>query len=147
MQTVASTNLSRSRRREMKVVSLSATYPYPSSLISSITTVQRRHRHSLPAAIQPQNYPLEEHYQRKAKKYWDGFYKRHKNKVSFSHFICICFCPFFTSWLRDSLLPTWVFVFALFCSSSSRIDITWKKTGVITFLMILVAQMEIRRSF
>ncbi|KAK9228792.1 hypothetical protein WN944_021748 [Citrus x changshan-huyou] len=63
----------------MKVVSLSATYPYPSSLIS-ITTVQRRHRHSLPAAIQPQNYPLEEHYQRKAKKYWDGFYKRHKNK-------------------------------------------------------------------
>lgn len=55
--------------------------------------------------------------------------------------------PFFTSWLSDSLLPTWVFVFALFCSSSSRIGITWKKTGVITFLMILVAQMEIRRSF
>lgn len=147
MQTVASTNLSRSRRREMKVVSLSATYPYPSSLISSITTVQRRRRQFSSGGHPTPELSLRRALSEESQEVLGRLLQTPQKQGLFLSLHLHFLSPFFTSWLSDSLLPTWVFVFALFCSSSSRIGITWKKTGVITFLMILVAQMEIRRSF
>nr|XP_048323593.1 uncharacterized methyltransferase C3H7.11-like isoform X3 [Ziziphus jujuba var. spinosa] len=61
-----------------------ATIPHSSTLSASITTVRQLHRHSHPTAPRARRHKLvlEDHYQKKATKYWDAFYKRHKNKVS-----------------------------------------------------------------
>ncbi|KAK0596562.1 hypothetical protein LWI29_016801 [Acer saccharum] len=59
----------------------------PSFLDNSIAAVHicHRHRHSHPTVVvgaqQRKCQSLEEHYQRKATKYWNDFYKRHNNKV------------------------------------------------------------------
>ncbi|KAF3450572.1 hypothetical protein FNV43_RR06661 [Rhamnella rubrinervis] len=52
------------------------------SFTASITTIRRLHRHSHPTALKARCYSLalEDHYQKKATKYWDEFYKRHQNK-------------------------------------------------------------------
>ncbi|XP_044485906.1 uncharacterized methyltransferase C3H7.11-like isoform X1 [Mangifera indica] len=50
---------------------------------SFITTVRLLHRRSHPTVVHSQLrecQSLEEQYQKKAKKYWDSFYKRHQNK-------------------------------------------------------------------
>lgn len=62
---------------------------------SFITTVRLLHRRSHPTVVHSQLrecQSLEEQYQKKAKKYWDSFYKRHQNKVSLFTFI---FSPLF----------------------------------------------------
>ncbi|KAK0598534.1 hypothetical protein LWI29_035671 [Acer saccharum] len=56
----------------------------PSLLDNSITAVHIRHRRSHPMVVvgaqQRKCQSLEEHYQRKATKYWNDFYKRHNKK-------------------------------------------------------------------
>ncbi|KAJ4717851.1 Methyltransferase-like protein [Melia azedarach] len=62
---------------------LSATSAH--NLSSFITAVHRHHLHSHKTVFRPPQtdkcqYSLQEYYQKKAKKYWDSFYKRHQNK-------------------------------------------------------------------
>lgn len=52
------------------------------SLTAAATTMRVLHRHSRPTALKARYRNLEDHYQRKAAKYWDEFYKRHQNKVT-----------------------------------------------------------------
>ncbi|KAL5757441.1 hypothetical protein ACOSP7_020052 [Xanthoceras sorbifolium] len=57
----------------------------PSLINNSISAIHSRHRHrqSHSTVVGTQHrkcQSLEEHYQRKATKYWDDFYKRHQNK-------------------------------------------------------------------
>ncbi|XP_031251898.1 uncharacterized methyltransferase C3H7.11-like isoform X2 [Pistacia vera] len=64
----------------MRGVPPTLSYSHSSSFI---TTVSRLHRRFRPTVVHSQLHKcqsLEEHYQRKAKKYWDSFYKRHQNK-------------------------------------------------------------------
>ncbi|KAH7547137.1 hypothetical protein FEM48_Zijuj01G0277500 [Ziziphus jujuba var. spinosa] len=98
-----------------------ATIPHSSTLSASITTVRQLHRHSHPTAPRARRHKLvlEDHYQKKATKYWDAFYKRHKNKFfKDRHYLEKDWGCFFSD---EDLSPNRKVVLEVGCGSGSTI--------------------------
>ncbi|KAK1578617.1 hypothetical protein Q3G72_031721 [Acer saccharum] len=97
----------------------------PSFLDNSIAAVHicHRHRHSHPTVVvgaqQRKCQSLEEHYQRKATKYWNDFYKRHNNKFfKDRHYLEKDWGNFFSD---DSFSPNRKVLFEVGCGAGNTI--------------------------
>ncbi|KAI9161075.1 hypothetical protein LWI28_014204 [Acer negundo] len=99
----------------------------PSFLDNSISAVhighRHRHRHSHPKVVlgaqQRKCQSLEEHYQRKATKYWNDFYKRHNNKFfKDRHYLEKDWGNFFSD---DSFSPNGKVLFEVGCGAGNTI--------------------------
>ncbi|KAK0598735.1 hypothetical protein LWI29_037421 [Acer saccharum] len=97
----------------------------PSFLDNSIAAVHicHRHRHSHPTVVvgaqQRKCQSLDEHYQRKATKYWNDFYKRHNNRFfKDRHYLEKDWGNFFSD---DSFSPNGKVLFEVGCGAGNTI--------------------------